>query len=85
LSDSIAEPVRTHDAVLLAYHGAITLGKDIWKAYSKMEVLEQAAYIQIQVNSLGGEVRLPNESIEKMIALKKKMGMDLSSDPELLS
>jgi ribulose-5-phosphate 4-epimerase/fuculose-1-phosphate aldolase len=50
-----------------------------------MEVLEQAAYIQIQVNSLGGEVRLPNESIEKMIALKKKMGMDLSSDPELLS
>ena len=85
LSDSIAEPVRIHDAVLLAYHGAITLGKDIWKAYSKMEVLEQAAYIQIQVNSLGGEVRLPNESIEKMIALKKKMGMDLSSDPELLS
>lgn len=84
LSDAISDLVKTHDAVLLAYHGAITLGTDIWKAYSRMEVLEQTAYIQILVNSLGGEVPLPNESLEKLIALRNKMGMGLSSDPELL-
>lgn len=47
LSDSISDLVRTHDAVLLQYHEAITLGTDIWKAYSRMEVLEQVAYVQI--------------------------------------
>ena len=84
LSESISDLVTEHDAVLLAYHGAITLGADIWKAYSRMEVLEQTAYIQILVHSLGGEVPLPKESLEKLIALRNKMGMGLSSDPELL-
>lgn len=84
LSDAISDLVKTHDAVLLAYHGAITLGADIWKAYSRMEVLEQTAYIQILVNSLGGEVPLPRESLEKLVALRNKMGMGLSSDHELL-
>jgi len=84
LSDAISDLVKTHDAVLLPYHGAITMGTDLWKAYSRMEVLEQTAQIQILVNSLGGEVPLSNDKLEKLIALRSKMGMALSSDPELL-
>ncbi len=84
LSQSVSELIKQHDAVLLAYHGAITVGKDLWSAYSRMEVLEQTAAIQIQTTILGGEVLLARPWIEKLLELRGRMGMSAPGDTRLL-
>lgn len=50
-----AEPLlKTHDAVLLNQHGALTLGKDPWEAYLLMEKVEHAATILKAARDLAG-------------------------------
>lgn len=84
LVDSISGLVQNHDAVLLPYHGALTLGKTLLDAYSRLEVLEQVAQIQVHVEQLGGFKPLPAAEMQKILAIREKMGLSLSSDPELL-
>ena len=42
-----------HDALLLANHGAVTLGPDLERAYWRMEILEHTAQIHLNVRLLG--------------------------------
>jgi L-fuculose-phosphate aldolase len=85
LVDSISELVKTHDAVLLPHHGALTLGKTLLDAYARMEVLEQVAQVQHLVEQLGGLKRLSIAQLQKILSVRKKMGMALPSDDELLT
>jgi L-fuculose-phosphate aldolase len=61
LADRIAPYVRDHDAVLLANHGATTVGPTLTVAHQRMESLEHAARVLCVARSLaagqGGEVR----------------------------
>ena len=50
-----------HDALLLANHGAVTLGPDLERAYWRMETLEHTAQIHLNVRLLGGGVPLAPE------------------------
>ena len=50
-----------HDALLLANHGAVTLGPDLERAYWRMEILEHTAQIHLNVRLLGGDVPLAPE------------------------
>ncbi|MCP4378885.1 MAG: class II aldolase/adducin family protein [bacterium] len=84
LGDNVARVVVDHDCVILPYHGVIVASTDLWAAAAKMEVLEQAAQINCLVNQMGGEKPLDPEHIAGMLALRKKMGMDLPSDANLL-
>jgi len=84
LGDKVAEVVSDHDCVILPYHGVIVVGKDVWSAAAKLEVLEQAAQINCLVNQMGGEKPIAREHVQAMLELRKKMGMDLPSDTNLL-
>ena len=84
LGDNVARVVVDHDCVILPYHGVIVASTDIWAALAKMEVLEQTAQINCLVNQIGGEKPMPRENIEGMLQLRKKMGMNLPSDANLL-
>jgi len=84
LGDNVAEIVVDHDCVVLPYHGVIVASTDIWAALAKMEVLEQTAQINCLVNQMGGEKPMPRENIAGMLELRKKMGMNLPSDENLL-
>lgn len=53
VADSILPYVEDNNAVLLANHGAITWGRDLWQAFTRMETLERCAQIYIQVRALG--------------------------------
>ncbi len=54
-----------HDAVLLANHGALTLGADLEEAYWRMETLEHTAQIHLNVRILGGGIPLtPDQTAE---------------------
>ena len=53
VADSILPYVEKNNAVLLANHGAVTWGKDLWQAFTRMETLERCAQILIQTRMLG--------------------------------
>ena len=67
--ESIRPFVQDHNAVLLANHGALTWGKDLWAAFDRMETLEHTAKIYAQVRQLGGGVKLSPEQVEALLAL----------------
>ena len=67
--DSIRPFVKGHSAVLLANHGALTWGKDLWEAYDRMETVEQTAKIYAMVHQLGGGKELSAEQVEQLLGL----------------
>ncbi|WML34829.1 class II aldolase/adducin family protein [Clostridium sp. OS1-26] len=53
--DSIAPYCKTHNAVLLANHGALSWGKDIYQAYYRMESVEYYASILLYTGYIIGK------------------------------
>lgn len=56
----------TANAIILAKHGAITVGGDIWDAYYKMETLETYLKSLVVAKLLGGFKPLSAEQIKKI-------------------
>lgn len=75
LPASVAPYVRTHDAVLLANHGAIALGADLFAAYYKMETIEHFARISLVARQLGREQLLSGEEVERLQRLRDRYGI----------
>ncbi|MBI4546507.1 MAG: class II aldolase/adducin family protein [Ignavibacteriae bacterium] len=77
---SLKPYVKKADAILLANHGVVTYGKDLYDAYFKMEKVEHAAHITFVARMLGGERLLSPEDIEKLRAISQQSyGKDFSS------
>ncbi len=66
------------DAFLLANHGALTVGTDIFNAYDKMETLEHVARIIFIAKQLGNVNTLNEEQVQKLAALREKFGIRTS-------
>lgn len=75
LSDSISELILCHDAVLLANHGVITLGKDVMSAYYKMESVEHFAIISLTAHQLGGMKPISEPDIKKLEEVREQFGI----------
>lgn len=84
LGSNVAKVMSDHDCVVLPYHGVIVAGKDMWDAFAKLEVMEQAAEICCLVESMGGEVPLANNHVADMVKLRADWGLDLPSDKKLI-
>ena len=54
LADGAAKFLRTHDVVLLQYHGAVAVGTGLMQAHQKMESLEHAARILLVARQVKG-------------------------------
>lgn len=74
LTDALKPFVRHHNALLLANHGAVTYGDNLWQAFDRMETLEHTARISILAKHLGGAVKLSTDAIEKLIDVREKAG-----------
>ena len=66
--------VKHHNALLMANHGAVAYGSDVWQAFDRLETLEHTARIAILARILGGSQNLPADAIEKLINLREKAG-----------
>ncbi|HZH30288.1 MAG TPA: class II aldolase/adducin family protein [Pyrinomonadaceae bacterium] len=66
--------VRHHNALLMANHGAVAYGEDVWQAFDRLETLEHTAKIAILARALGGASNLPPDAIEKLIHVREKAG-----------
>lgn len=69
--EAIAPYLQEHDALLLANHGALTVGTDAYTAYFRMETLELQAKINLVAHQLGGEVEVDKKNIDRLIELRK--------------
>jgi L-fuculose-phosphate aldolase len=70
LGDAVEPFIPTHDAVLLANHGALTWGPDLRVARIRMESLEQGARILLAARTLGTVTRLTREQIDALQRLR---------------
>ena len=73
LADSVDRLIRMSDGLLLSNHGALTVGKDVYDAYYKMEVVEHFAEISLISRLLGGERLLPRQEVSRLLDLRKKV------------
>jgi L-fuculose-phosphate aldolase len=66
--------VAHHNALLMANHGAVAYGDDLWQAFDRLETLEHTAKIAILAKTLGGALDLPKDAISKLINIREKAG-----------
>jgi L-fuculose-phosphate aldolase len=71
LGERVRPFVREHDALLLANHGAVTVGPSVEAACHRMESLEQGARIVLVARLLGGARPLPPEAIARLVAPRR--------------
>lgn len=71
LADALDPYLGTHDAFLLANHGATTVGATLRDAHHRMESLEHAARILASARSLGAVQQLDVESVRTLRAARE--------------
>ncbi len=74
LTDAMRPLVKHHNALLMANHGAVAYGDDLWQAFDRLETLEHTAKIAILSRVLGGSRNLPADAIEKLINVREAAG-----------
>jgi L-fuculose-phosphate aldolase len=74
LTEAMKPYVPHHNALLMANHGAVAYGEDLWQAFDRLETLEHTAKIAILAKALGGANDLPADAIEKLINIREKAG-----------
>jgi L-fuculose-phosphate aldolase len=67
IPDSISPYLHEHDAIVLDHHGALTLGKDLWDAFYKLETVEHFAQTMLVAHMLGGPKALYASQVKKLI------------------
>jgi L-fuculose-phosphate aldolase len=70
LGDAVEPFIPSHDAVLLANHGALTWAPDLRGARIRMESLEHGARILLAARTLGTVTRLSREQIDALQRLR---------------
>ena len=75
LPEAVRKYVKAHDGMLLANHGALTLGGDVFAAYYKMETIEHFAHISLVARLLGGERLLSREEVLRLQGLRGNYGI----------
>lgn len=65
-AEVISSLIHRFDAIILARHGSVTVGKDLQEAYSKLEMLEHTARILSLARLLGPVSPLPQEEVVRL-------------------
>jgi len=75
LPDAVRKYIKAHDGMLLANHGALTVGPDVMAAYYKMETIEHFAKISLVARMLGGENLISRQEVERLQELRGTYGI----------
>jgi L-fuculose-phosphate aldolase len=82
LTEPMLPLIPKYDALLMANHGAVCYGEDVFKAYFRMETLEHFARIQLVAELLGGPKVLPREEVNKLLDSRTRYGVKAKSSGE---
>mgnify|MGYP001608383154 CR=1 FL=1 len=75
LPDAVRQYIKAHDGMLLANHGALTVGGDLYAAYYKMETIEHFAKISLVARLLGRENLIAREEVDRLQELRGTYGI----------
>jgi L-fuculose-phosphate aldolase len=75
LPEAVAKYIKAHDGMLLANHGALTVGGDLFAAYYKMETIEHFAHISLVARLLGRENLIAREEVDRLQELRGTYGI----------
>ena len=75
LPEAVRKYIKAHDGMLLANHGALTVGADLFSAYFKMETVEHFAKISLVARLLGRENLISREEVLRLQELRGSYGI----------
>src|SRR5213593_4255094 len=75
LPEAVHKYIKAHDGMLLANHGALTVGPDVFAAYYKMETIEHFAKISLVARLLGREHLISREEVMRLQELRGTYGI----------
>ncbi|MCK5008290.1 MAG: class II aldolase/adducin family protein [Spirochaetales bacterium] len=81
--EAVSREIAECDAVLLANHGALTVGSSLMQAYYRMETLEMYARIRLVTIQLGGPKALSDPEIEELFHVREQRGWGRSAGLEI--
>jgi L-fuculose-phosphate aldolase len=75
LSESMLPFVGNYDAILLANHGVVSYGEDVYRAFYRLDTVEHTARIALVAELLGGAKVLPRVEIQKLFEARTRYGV----------
>jgi len=70
---SIRQAIRDHDALILAHHGSLTVGRTLWEAYMRLEKVEHTAEITLAAQQLGRVNTLAPQQVDKLVEKRRDL------------
>jgi len=74
LAEAVAGPIRNYDALLMANHGAVTVGTSLRQAEERMFQLEHFAEISLVSHLLGGPQEFSSDEVDRLSKLRESGG-----------
>ncbi|HUW30822.1 MAG TPA: class II aldolase/adducin family protein [Planctomycetota bacterium] len=71
----VRDLIRKCDAILLDRHGTLTVGEDVFKAYFKLEKVENYAQVMLIARQLGNVRTLPTDEVERLMQTRRQLGI----------
>jgi L-fuculose-phosphate aldolase len=75
LPAAVRKYIKVHDGLLLANHGALAIGEDVFSAYYRMETIEHFARISLVARTLGREHLLSRTEVDRLQGLRGMYGI----------
>lgn len=72
LSDGMRPYIPKYDAMLMANHGAVAYGEDVFQAFFRLEMVEHFARITLVAELLGGAKVLPRIEVQKLFDSRER-------------
>jgi L-fuculose-phosphate aldolase len=70
--ESIRQAIRQYDAIIMAHHGSLTIGSDLWEAYLRLEKVEHTAQITLAAHQLGRVGTLPPGAVAQLAEMRRR-------------
>jgi L-fuculose-phosphate aldolase len=74
LAGGVAGAICDAQALLLANHGALTVGADVFRAWERMETLEHLARVTLLTRLIGRDAPLSAAEVDRLAALRAAAG-----------
>ena len=75
LTDGMLPYIPKYDAILMANHGAVCYGGDVFQAFFRMETVEHYARIAFVAELLGGATVLSKTEVDKLFDARTRYGV----------
>lgn len=82
LTEPMLPLIPKYNALLLANHGAVSYGEDVFTAFFRMETVEHFARISFVAEMLGGATLLPKQEVDKLFDARTRYGVKARAGAE---